>query len=198
LGGDQHQSGLGRTFGKGSGVLIYVQETVEELRRLLDDAKNLQEKFDRACAAGELLPGAESLSQRLTAVIQQLPDSAMAGSCPRHLSWMLRELGKGHAHTCRSDIDDLVRSDIPGTIEQIEKWARDMAYMDTELRGAVVTLIRTRQFDSAIRKAFLILTERLRSTYSLPVGIDGEGLVNLVFGKDSGHHVSMGRVRIFV
>lgn len=172
-------------------MLIYIQEIVEELRKLLDYAKNLQRKFDLGSDASELLLDANSLSQRLTAVIGQLPVPAMSGSCSRHLNWMLRELGKGYAHTCKSDIDDLVRSDIPGTIGQLEKWAKDMAYMDKELRDAVVPLVRNRQFDSAIRKAFLILTERLRFTYSLPVSTDGEGLVNVVFGKDSDHHASM-------
>lgn len=172
-------------------MLIYVQETVGELRKLLDYAKNLQQKFESGREASDLLLDAESLAQRLNVLIQHLPDPAMSGSSRRHISWMLRELGNGHAQTCKSDIDDLVRSDIPGTIERIEKWARDMAYMDKELRDAVVPLIRTRQFDSAIRKAFLILTERLRSTYSLPQGTDGEGLVNIVFGQNSPHHSSM-------
>lgn len=172
-------------------MLIYVQEIVEELRRLLDYGRNLQQKFESNREASELLLDAESLAQRLTVVIEQLPDPAMSGSSRRHIGWMLRQLGDGHAYACRSDIDDLVRNDIPGMIEKIEKWAKDMAYMDAELREAVVPLVRTRQFDSAIRKAFLILTDRLRSTYSLAQGADGEGLVNVVFGQNSSHHPSM-------
>lgn len=172
-------------------MLIYVQETVEELRKLLDYAKNLQQKFELGREPSELLLDAESLSQRLTGVIKQLPELGMSGNSYRHLSWMLRELGKNDARSCKSDIDDLVNNDIPGTIERIEKWAKDMAYMDAELRDAVTPLIRSRQFDSAIRKAFLILTERLRSRYALPKDRDGEDLVNVVFGKDSSHHLSM-------
>lgn len=172
-------------------MLIYVQETVEELRKLLDYAKKLQQRFELGREPSELLLDAESLAQRLNDVIERLPDPNISGSSRRHLGWLVRELGKGDASSCRSDIDDLVKSDIPGTIEKIEKWAKDMAYMDEELRDAVVPLIRTRQFDSAIRKAFLILTERLRSTYSLPPGTDGEGLVNVVFGQNSPYHSSM-------
>lgn len=172
-------------------MLIYVQETVEELRKLLEYAEKLQQRFELEREPSELLLDAESLAQRLNEVIDRLPDSKMSGNSRRHLGWMVRELRKGDARSCRSDIDDLVNSDIPGIIEKIEKWAKDMAYMDEELRAAVVPLIRTRQFDSAIRKAFLILTERLRSTYSLPQGTDGEGLVNIVFGQNSPHHSSM-------
>jgi Protein of unknown function (Hypoth_ymh) len=172
-------------------VLIYFQETVVELRKLFDYAKNLQQKFGLGREASELLLDAESLSQRLIAVIEQLPDPAMSGNSRRHLSWLVAELKKDRFDSCKSDIDDLVNNDIPRTIEKIEQWAKDMAYMDKELRDAVVPLIRTRHFDSAIRKAFVILTDRLRSTYSLPLNTDGEGLVNMVFGKNSTHHPSM-------
>ncbi len=172
-------------------MLIYVQETVEELRKLLDYAKNLQQKFEADRAPTDLLLDAESLSQRLTAVIEHLPDSSMSGNSRNHLHWLVYWLQKSEASSCRKDINDLVNTDIPGTIKKIEKWAKDMAYMDKELRDAVVPLIRIRQFDSAIRKAFLILTERLRSTYSLPKSTDGAGLVNMVFGQNSLHHASM-------
>jgi len=172
-------------------MLIYVQEIVEELRKLRIYAEKLQQRFELGREPSELLLDAESLAQRLNDVIERLPDANMSGNSRRHLGWLLRELGKGDASSCRSDIDDLVNNDIPNTIEKIEKWAKEMAYMDEELRDAVVPLIRSRQFDSAIRKAFLILTERLRSTYSLPMGTDGEGLVNVVFGQNSPYHPTM-------
>ena len=171
--------------------MIYVHETVGELKKLLVYAEKLQQRFDLNREPDELLLDAESLDQRLRDVIAHLPAPNMSGNSLRHLSWLVSELKKGSPTNCRSDINDLVNSDIPGTIEKLEKWAKDMAYMDAELREAVVPLIRTRQFDSAIRKAFLVLTERLRSTYSLPQGTDGEGLVNTIFGQGSAYHASM-------
>jgi len=172
-------------------MLIYVQEVVDELRKLREYASLLRTKFDNGRDATELLLDAESLAQRLNAVIDALPDKSMSGSSRRHLSWLLRELGKGSSKTCRQDVEDLVEYDIPGTIESIERWAREMSYLDEELRDAVVPLIKARQFDSAIRKAFLVLTERLRSTYKLSKGTDGEGLVNIVFGQTSKYHTTM-------
>ena len=38
-------------------------------------------------------------------------------------------------------------------------------------------------FDSAIRKTFVLLTDRLRSAFGVEQEIDGEDLINLVFGK---------------
>ena len=106
-------------------MLIYVHETVEELRKLLAYAEKLQQRFELGREPSELLLDAESLAQRLNDVIDRLPDSKMSGNSRRHLGWMVRELGKGDARSCRSDIDDLVNSDIPGIIEKIEKWAKD-------------------------------------------------------------------------
>lgn len=172
-------------------MLIYVQEVVGELRKLREYATMLRTKFDAGREPAELLLDAESLAQRLNALIESLPEASMSGNSRRHLSWLVSELKKDSPRNCRQDIEDLVESDIPGTIERIERWAKEMTYLDEELRDAVVPLIKTRQFDSAIRKAFLVLTERLRSTYSLPKGTDGEGLVNIVFGQTSKHHTTM-------
>jgi Protein of unknown function (Hypoth_ymh) len=60
-------------------------------------------------------------------------------------------------------------------------------YFDAELRTAVSPLIRTRQFTSAIRTAFVLLTERMRKKFDLPIGTDGAVMVNAVFGSASTH-----------
>ena len=38
-------------------------------------------------------------------------------------------------------------------------------------------------FDSAVRKIFVVLTDRLRRAFGVTEPIDGDDLVNLVFGK---------------
>jgi hypothetical protein len=59
-----------------------------------------------------------------------------------------------------------------------------MAYMDEEPRAAAIPLMKTRQFDSAVHKDFLVLTERMRSIYPLSSGRNGDDLVDVIFGKD--------------
>lgn len=172
-------------------MMIYVQETLGELRKLHEYASMLRAKFEPSREPSELLLDAKSLAQRLNGLIDVLPDASMSGNTRRHLSWLVSELEKSNPQRCRQDIEDLVESDIPGLIERLERWAQEMAYLDDELQNAVIPLIRSRQFDSAIRKAFIVLTERLRSTYSLPKGVDGEGLVNSVFGQASQYHQTL-------
>ena len=172
-------------------MLIYLQETIGELRKLRDYAENLRKKFDQEREPDELLLDAESLDQRLRLIISNLPDAAMSGNSRRHLSWLVGELRKGSKRTCRQDIDDLADNDIPSTIDALEKWCAKMEHLDSELRDAIVPLIRTMQFDSAIRKAFVVLTERFRAIYGFSNSKDGEDLVNQVFGKDSIFHTTL-------
>ena len=172
-------------------MLIYFHETVSELKRLNEYAQRLQQKFEQGREAEDLLLDAESLDERLRDVIERLPDPEFSGNARRHLWWMTKELKKGNVSACKNDIHDLVINDIPGTIAALEKWAKELSFLDEALRVSVVRLIRDRQFDSAIRKAFLLLTERLRTTYSLPADKDGEELVNLIFGRATGFHASL-------
>ena len=172
-------------------MLIYVQETLAALDKLRDYADKLRQKFDLGRDATELLLDAESLDQRLREVIDRLPDADMSGSCRRHLSWLVSELKKGDVRACRQDIDDLADRDIPGTIEKVKQWSMKLRHLDEELRVAVTPLVKAMQLDSAIRKCFVVLTERLRIFYSLPNGKDGEDLVNQIFGKDSAFHTSL-------
>ena len=53
-------------------------------------------------------------------------------------------------------------------------------------------LVRTREFSSAIRQAFVVLTERLRAKYKLKPGTDGSDLVNQIYGTKSALTAAMG------
>ncbi|MEB2346059.1 MAG: hypothetical protein OZ948_15125 [Deltaproteobacteria bacterium] len=65
------------------------------------------------------------------------------------------------------------------------QWARQPENYDKELVGAIANLLLRREYDSAIRKAFLILTERMRAQFGAPATVDGEDLVNHAFGKQA-------------
>jgi len=57
------------------------------------------------------------------------------------------------------------------------------SHFDQKLQDAVLPLIQGGHYDSAIRKAFIVLTDRLRSAFGVTDKIDGDDLINLVFGK---------------
>ena len=74
---------------------------------------------------------------------------------------------------------------IPAAKEALRSWGGSLAYFDEELRDAVKGLVRTKEFSSAIIRAFVILTERLRAKYRLKPGTDGPELVNQIYGTKS-------------
>jgi hypothetical protein len=57
--------------------------------------------------------------------------------------------------------------------------------VDADLRRDILPLIRFCQFDSAIRKAFVILKTRLCRKFDLDEKLDGDDLVNELFGSKS-------------
>jgi len=59
----------------------------------------------------------------------------------------------------------------------------DESHIDQRLKDAVMPLVHGNHYDSAIRKCFVILTDRLRRAFGIKDPLDGEDLVNVVFGK---------------
>ncbi|TAL53976.1 hypothetical protein [Pandoraea sp.] len=94
-------------------MLIYVQEVVDERRKLREYASLLRTKVDNGRDAAELLLDAESLAQRLNAVIDALPDKAMSGNSRRHFSWLVRELGKGSSRPAAKTLTTLSNTTSP-------------------------------------------------------------------------------------
>ena len=61
-------------------MLIYFHETVAELKRLLEYAERLRQKFEQGRDPDELLLDAESLDARLRDLIDRLPDPDFSGT----------------------------------------------------------------------------------------------------------------------
>ncbi len=162
-------------------LALYIEEMLRNLEALLESARILQRKFEDQRSVDELLLDAESLRERMGPILARLPDSKMGGGCSRHVGWMVKRLREKKPSDARSDIDDLVANDIPGAIAALRKWSEKADYLDPALRNAVAPLVGGWQLDSAVRKAFVLLTDRFRQIYGLPNSVDGEDLVNKVF-----------------
>jgi hypothetical protein len=64
-------------------------------------------------------------------------------------------------------------------------WPWTHGAFDPELEDKTRGLIESREWDSAIRKAFVVLTARLAARYGVPGGVDGLRLVNEIFAAGS-------------
>lgn len=168
-------------------MLLYVDEVLREIDALLEYASIVREKFEQGREPRELLLDAKALQVRVVGLNAMMPDGATTGNLRRHAGWMVHWLERKESGSCRQDIIDIVESDLPYAKAQVEKWSRELVYVDVELREQVLPLLRTKQFDSAIRKAFVILKSRLCAKFGLDEAEDGPRLINQIFGSGSPH-----------
>lgn len=168
-------------------MLIYVEELQSEIDDILAYAALIREKFDVGREATELLLDAKALNMRMDNLYAMLPDGRMIGAGCRHSGFMVYWLQKGDVKGCASDIVDICENDLPTTSAALREWSSKLAWVDADLRRDILPLIRFCQFDSAIRKAFVILKTRLCRKFGLDDKMDGEDLVNAIFGARSPH-----------
>jgi hypothetical protein len=169
---------------------IYVEEVVGELNSLLDYATRMLAKFEANVAAPELLLDTGVLENRLENADRILPDGVSI-DWGRKLHFMKYYLRQGQPELCQGDLERLCAEELPSVIEQVKGQSSTSLYLDAELRALVSPLIRTRQYNSAIRAAFVLLTERMRKKFNLAAGTDGAAMVNTVFGSASTHFASL-------
>ncbi len=172
-------------------MLIYIDEILGEIDSVLEYAKIIKEKFDQGRSAEELLLDVRGLAKRLEYLNAIIPEGCSLGNAGRHVNFMIYYLEKDDISSCSKDIIDIIGHDLPAGEEQLRQWANNLSYVDADLCNELRVLIRTGQFDSAIRKAFVILKERICYKYGLPKDMDGIDLINKLFGKDSEHFNDM-------
>lgn len=158
----------------------------ERFQRIEAAAATFRDQFKSRKGAKALLPGANALIELYDELVAAMPkESIFAGSTRRHLGFLVHYLEKGQKQNCASDINELCEQDLPAMRIYYHQWLTESAAVDPELEEKVMGLLTKREFDSAIRKAFVIVTERLRGHFSLPKHLDGPELVNLAFGSKS-------------
>lgn len=166
-------------------MLMYVDELMYQLDSIEEYARIVLEKFEAGRPCNELLLDTRALSSRCENIQTMLPDGISTGNLGRHIGFMIRYLEKDEISSCSGDIHDIVNYDLPAIRESIKKWSHSLAYLDSGLRTSLAPLIRTRQFDSAIRKAFVVLKTRMCHKFGVDEKVDGPVLVNQIFGVKS-------------
>ncbi|MFS1473560.1 TIGR02391 family protein [Vibrio lentus] len=158
-------------------------DVVEQYQKAYDKALEILSVYDDADCA--------ELARRVLVFKQELGgflsisglDSNQCGSLNRHLHFMEYYLERNKKLNTLSDIRDIVFSDLPALLKQLTVNRNQHTHFDLALRDSVLPLVHGRHYDSAIRKAFIVLTDRLRKCFGITDRIDGDQLVNAVFGK---------------
>jgi hypothetical protein len=164
---------------------VYIEEAVVAIEALQEFCERLLQKFDNGTPATELLIETDELVSRIKNLATLLPEDVSLGDWGRKAYFMNVYLKKNEPAGCRGDLAWFAENDLPEAARQVRKWGGTLSYFDEELRRSVAHLVRVRDFSSAVRAAFVVLTDRLRKKFDLPFGVDGSALVNEVFGSKS-------------
>ena len=105
------------------------------------------------------------------------------GSLGRHLHFMSYYFDRDKRKGAESDVRDIVFHDLPSGLRTLISNKNMVSHFDQKLKDGVFPLIQGNHYDSAIRKAFVILTDRLRRAFGIEEELDGDTLINRVFGQ---------------
>ena len=149
-------------------------------------AANVRAKFEREAEPEDLLLDARSLRAHYEHLNAMLPEEVQGSTnLARHISFMEYWLDRNDRDACVSDITDICERDITELENAFQAWCKNPDHYDSELALAISDLLAQRQLDSAIRKSFIVLKERLCKRFRVSRDLDGLELVNNVFGKSS-------------
>lgn len=165
-------------------MVVYQYAMRDQIDRVVSYAQAVRAKFSSGAEASDLLRDADNLAALYSSLMESLPkEIRKEGRAPQHLAWMRKWLREGKADRAEVDILDICRIDLPAIERAFREWCEHATEYDDELREKTFPLLIQREFDSAIRKAFVILTNRLRAVYHVPHIRDGDRLANTIFGS---------------
>lgn len=164
-------------------MLIYESRVRDELDRVRKYAERLEKAFEAGRSSDDLLQDVDNLEAIYENLLVVLPDGVGRSNMGRHLYFMDYYLKRDDQESCRGDVRDILNHDLPEIEENFREWVKDAEHYDESLRRAVSELIARREYDSAIRKAFVILKERLVHRFQADHSLDGADLVNSIFGS---------------
>lgn len=165
-------------------MLLYEYQLRDQIEKLREYACNVLTKFQAQAPTAELLIDARNLKQIYDILQDMLPHEIKdVGNCGRHIYWIIHWLEKDAPKSCESDIAEICSQDIKDIEKAFRKWCAKQDHYDSELTSNIASLLVKQEWDSAVRKAFVILKERLVSTFHVPQNLDGADLVNNIFGS---------------
>lgn len=158
-----------------------VRDAIDHLKQCVE---RLRQKFQANAPAAELLHEVATLKTLHENLEQILPAGVKGvGNFARHIAWIEKNIKRDALACSEGDFKDLCEHDIPEIEAAFKKWCQDPQHFDRELDEGVTNLLMRQENDSAVRKAFVILKERLVKRFGGNKDSDGLDLVNQIFGS---------------
>lgn len=106
-------------------------------------------------------------------------------SLGRHLGFIEFYLDRNKKNSCRADIRDILRSDLPAGLRHLLAVNDENSHIDGRLKERVLPLVALGHNAAAVRCVFPVLSDRIRRIFNVGTDDDGDALINLVFGGGS-------------
>ena len=158
---------------------IYEKAVAEAFTELKKRAKRLDVSFAREDIDGaELLEALDDVDTAESRLRELLPIHFETNSeLSRHTYFLRYYLERNLPQNCRDDAAQLVSLDIPQLEASFNDWCLNR--LDDDLFRATSGLLEAGEFDSAIRKAFVVLKEALCQHFGQSSNIDGVDLTKV-------------------
>jgi hypothetical protein len=168
-------------------MLLNIARIRSQIRQCRELAANIANRLEAGERPSELLPQADALRALLSVLNDAIPGKVRGTTAlERHLGFAEHYLKRNDPEWARGNLLDIVDRDLLQLESNVEKWYEDSDLWDSEPLAKVTSLLLdSEQHDSAIRKAFVVLKDRIVATYGVSSKLDGAELVNSVFGTKS-------------
>lgn len=178
-------AGFASLFVRGAvtAMLLYEYQVRDQFDNVRSVAGRMKEKFLAGATPEDILADRDIVETAYKQLDKLLPPEVDRGDFERHLNWIQYWMGQNKPESCRRDVESLCDFDLPHLERGFRDWAASHTHYDAEFAAQVGPLLRDRHLDSAVRKAFVILKERMVTIFGLPHNLDGTDLVNAVFGR---------------
>lgn len=160
----------------------FEHRALTELARVQELAILVRDRFDAGADPGEILMAVEVLEAAHQSLEAVLPPGVSSGYLSRHMRFLRMYLESNQPELCRDDIVDICQRDLPQISRALHALPVNAGEHDAEFSQKIAPLIRDQHLASAVREAFVILKERLVTRFDANPALDGNALVNSVFG----------------
>ncbi|CAG0971379.1 hypothetical protein METP3_01509 [Methanosarcinales archaeon] len=164
-------------------MILYEYKVRDEFKRVRELAERIKSKFDSGAKPSELLQDCEVLEAASRQLLRILPEKVHDSNLNRHIEFMKLYLKRDEPDKCLGDIEDISKFDLPSLENAFQDWCAIYQHYDTEFSAKISDLLIEKHLDSAVRKAFVILKERMIRTFGMSSDLDGRDLVNQIFGN---------------
>ena len=167
-------------------MIVFEHLILQVLARLETDAERLCQEVHRKGKRHDeielVLAAIERELSRFEKLSPPIKTDRIA-AIHRHIGWVRRGIREGSNAWIEGNSDDIKDNDVRLLKEKIGTYFQHCEFLPLEMRAEIAPLLDSGEYDSAVRKAFLVVKQKAIDKYEMPKNLDGEDMVNFLFSE---------------